>query len=180
MSSTITPAVLNYVANLPQTSHAIFCYESLDQAYEVFRAYVSGATERNEAVRILSSSKRSYDLFLQATGPPTKDLVNWIEMNAFASKTGFNSEKALSLAKSELDAALKLGFKGLRLFSLANDYLNYTSLMDVLEFEKQLGLRFPTSMSAICAYDIRGNLGEEALETLLKAHGSHIFQGVAG
>jgi hypothetical protein len=181
MSPTITQSVLDYVVCLPPTSHAVFCYENLDHAYEVFRAYVRGATERAEAVRILCSSKRSYDVFLQSAKlSPTKDHVNYVEMSAFSSKTGFNSEKALSLAKSELDATRKLGFKGLRLFSLGNEYLNYASLSDVLQFEKQLGLKFPSSMSGICAYDIRGSLGDEALSELLKAHGNHIFQGVAG
>ena len=180
MSSSITPSVLDFVARLPSTSHAIFCYESLDNACEVFRAYVKGATESDEAVRILCSSKSSYDAFMQSVKLPTaKDQVHHMDMSAFSSKRGFNSELAISLTKSELDATRKLGFKGLRVFSLANDYLNYASLNDVLQFEKQLGLRFPLPISGICAYDI-GSLVDEALADLLKAHGSHIFQGIAG
>lgn len=111
--------------------------------------------------------------------PAAKDHVHHMDMGAFSSKRGFNSELAISLTKSELDATRKLGFKGLRVFSLANDYLDYAPLNDVLQFEKQIGLKFPLSISGICAYDI-GSLGDEALAELLKAHGSHIFQGIAG
>jgi len=183
---TVDPSVLHYVAHLPPTAHAIFCYENVEAAREVLTSYLNGGQESNETVHILSSSRESFDDFLQSIklyAPFAEQRIDCIEMNKFSSKTkGIDYETALVLMKSRLDAAKRLGFSGLRIFILANDYLDYTTADGVLQFEKQLGQNLPFPMAAICAYDLAevGGRWDQVLLDLLKAHGAHIFKGLAG
>ena len=96
---------------------------------------------------IFSVLRESFDDFLQSIklyAPFAEQRIDCTEMDKFSSKTkGINYETALSLAKSRLDAARRSGFNGLRIFILANDYLDYTTPEGVLQFEKQLGQAFP-------------------------------------
>ena len=183
---TVDPSVLQYVAHLPPTAHAIFCYENVEEAREVLTSYLNGGQESNEAVHVLSSSRESFDDFLQSIklySPFAEQRIDCIEMNKFSSKTkGIDYETALALMKSKLDAAKRLGFSGLRIFILANDYLDYITADGVLQFEKQLGQNLPFPMAAICAYDLAeaGGRWDQVLLDLLKAHGGHIFKGLAG
>jgi hypothetical protein len=57
---TVANSVLRYVARLPATTHAVFCYEDTETARQVLMSYL------NEAVHILSYSRESLDLFLQS------------------------------------------------------------------------------------------------------------------
>jgi hypothetical protein len=183
---TVNPSVLEYVARLPQTSHAIFCYENVETARQVLISYMNGGQENNEAVHILSSSRESFDDFLQHIElyPPfAGQQIDCIEMNKFSSKSkGINYETGLALARSRLDTTKKSGFKGLRLFVLANDYLDYTPPEGVLKFEERLGQNFPSLITAICAYDLAeaGGIWDQVLPDLLKVHGACIFKGLAG
>lgn len=178
--------MLDYVAHLPPTAHAIFCYENVETVRQVLISYLKGSQESNEAVHILSSSRESFDDFLQSVklyAPFAEQQIDCIEMNKFSSKTkGIDLETALSLAKARLDAIKRLGFNGLRIFVLANDYLDYSNAEGVLKFEKQLGQNFPISMAAICGYDLTeaGGRWDQVLLDLLKAHGAHVFKGLAG
>jgi hypothetical protein len=183
---TVPPSVLDYVAHLPSSAHAIFCYENSEVARQVFVSYVNGAQEMNEPVHILSSSRESYENFLQSLklyASFAKQQIDCIEIHKFSSKSkGINHETALAIAKAQLDRNKSLGFNGLRIFVLANDYLDYTTPEGVLDFERQLGQSFPFHMTGICAYDLTegGGRWNEVLLDLLKAHGSHIFRGLAG
>lgn len=183
---TVNPSVLEYVAHLPPTAHAIFCYENVETVRQVLISYLKGSQERNEAVHILSSSRESFDDFLQALklyAPFSEQQIDSIEMNKFSSKTkGIDYETAMSLAKSRLDATKRLGFNGLRVFVLANDYLDYAPAEGVLKFEKQLGHNFSIPMAAICGYDLTeaGGRWDQVLLDLLKAHGAQVFKGLAG
>ena len=183
---TLPPSVLDYVARLPPTTHAVFCYENVEVAREVLISYLNGGKENNEAVYILSSSRESFDDFLQSIKlyePFAEQRIDCIEMNKFSSKTkGIDYEMALTLMKSRLDATKRLGLSGLRIFILANNYLDYTTAEGVLQFEKQLGQNLPFPISAICAYDLTeaGGRWDQVLLDLLKAHGAHIFKGLAG
>ena len=180
------PSLLDYVARLPPTAHAIFCYENVETAREVLVSYLNGAKERNEAVYILSSSRESFDDFLRSIklyAPFAEQRIECIEMNKFSSKTkGIDYETALALVKPRLDVTKRLGFSGLRIFILANDYLEYTTAEGVLQFETQLGQNLPVPMTVICAYDLgeAGGIWDQVLLDLLKVHGAHIFKGLAG
>ena len=178
----ITRSVLDHVACLPPKSHAIMCYEDTETACQVLSAFVEGAVEKNEAVHILCSSRNAYDAFMQTANvsPHARDHIQYLAMSEFSSKlAGLNREKALSLIKSALEATSKLGFSGLRIFTLSNQYFDHTSPHEVLRFEQQLGHEFPLPIAMICAYDT-SNLSDEILLELLRAHDSHIFQGIAG
>ena len=182
---TTPPSVLSYVAHLPPRAHAIFCYENVESAREVLVSYVNGGRERNEAISILGSSSESYDHFLQSTGLSAQFAehpIDFLEMNKFASAKGIEFETALTLAKSRLEAAKRTGSGGLRVFILANDYLDYTTVEGVLQFEKKLGENFSFPLTVICAYDLTevGARWDQVLLELLKAHGAHIFRGLAG
>jgi sugar phosphate isomerase/epimerase len=146
---------------------------------------MKGAQESNEVMQILSSSQGSCDNFLQAVKlyASAEQRIDCIEMSKFASKTkGINHETALALAKARLEAIRRLGFNGIRIFTLANDYLDYTTAEAVLQFEKQLGQNFPLPITGICAYDLTCAQGkwDRVLLDLLKAHGAHVFKGIAG
>jgi hypothetical protein len=120
---------------------------------------------------------------LKLYAPFEEQQIDCIEMNKFSSKTkGIDYETALGLAKSLLDATQRVGFNGLRIFVLANDYLNYATAQGVLKFEKQLGQKFPIPMAAICGYDLAEAEGrwDQVLLDLLKAHGAYVFKGLAG
>jgi hypothetical protein len=183
---TVTSSVLDYVAHLPPTAHAVFCYENVETVRQVLTSYLKGGKESNEAVHILSSSHESFDDFLQSVklyAPFAEQRIDCIEMNKFSSKTrGIDYETALDLAKSRLNATRRLGFNGLRIFVLANDYLDYATAEDVLKFEKQLGQNFSLPIAAICGYDLAkaGGRWDQVLLDLLKAHGAHVFKGLAG
>ena len=183
---TVDPSVLDYVAHLPPTAHAVFCYENVETVRQVLVSYLKGGQESNEAVYILSSSSETFDDFLQSLklyAPFAEQQIDCIEMSKFSSKTkGIDYETAMNLAKSRIDATKRLGFNGLRIFILANDYLNYATAEDVLKFEKQLGQNFPIPVAAICGYDLAeaGGRWDQVLLDLLKAHGAHVFKGLAG
>ncbi|MGD0421957.1 MAG: MEDS domain-containing protein [Candidatus Bathyarchaeia archaeon] len=183
---TVNPSVLDYVAHLPPTAHAVFCYENVETVRQVLVSYLKGSQERNEAVYILSSSRESFDDFLHSSklyAPFAEQQIDCIEMSKFSSRTkGIDYETAMNLIKSRLDATKRLGFNGLRIFVLANDYLDYATAEGVLEFEKQLGQNFPIPITAICAYDLAeaGGRWDQVLLDLLKAHGAHVFKGLAG
>ena len=183
---TVPSSVLDYVAHLPPSTHAIFCYENSEVARQVLMSYVNGAQEMNEEVHILSSSRESFENFIQSLKlyvSFAKQQISCIEIDHFSSKTkGINHETALALAKAQLDRNKSLGFNGLRIFALANDYLDYATPEGVLDFERQLGQSFPFRMTGICAYDLAegGARWNKVLLDLLKAHGSRIFKGLAG
>ncbi len=183
---TVDPSVLDYVAHLLPTAHAVFCYENVETVRQVLVSYLKGGQESNEAVYILSSSRESFDDFLLSLklyAPFAEQQIDCIEMSKFSSKTkGIDYETAMNLAKSRIDATKRLGFNGLRIFVLANDYLNYATAEDVLKFEKQLGQNFPIPVAAICGYDLAeaGGRWDQVLLDLLKAHGAHVFKGLAG
>jgi len=104
-------------------------------------------------------------------------------MNKFFSKTkGIRFETAMAVAKSTLDSTKMSGFNGLRLFILADDYLDYTSPQGVLRFEEWFGQNLPFPMTAICSYNLAEARGrwDEVLLDLLKVHGIRIFKGIAG
>ena len=155
-------------------------------AREVLISYLNGGKESSEAVCIISSSRGSFDDFLQSIRlyePFAEQRIDCIEMNKFSSKTkGIDYEMALTLMKSRLDATKRMGLSGLRIFILTNNYLDYTTAEDVLQFEKQLGQNLPFPISTICAYDLAeaGGRWDQVLLDLLKAHGAHIFKGLAG
>jgi len=180
------PSVLGYVAGVSLGTHAIFCYEDVEEAREVFASYVNGGREKNETVYILASSRESFDDFLQSMrliAPHAEQRINCLEMNKFSSKTkGIDYESALAHMKLPLDEVRELGFGGYRIFILGNDYLDYITADRVLQFEKQLGHNFTFPMAAICAYNLAEVEGrwDEVLLELLKAHGAHIFRGLAG
>ena len=172
------------VARLPPTTHAVLCYENTETARQVLMSYLNGARERNEAVHILSSSLKSLDVFLQSIGlhtPFEEERTKCIEVDKFCSE-GINYEKAMVLAKPTLDAVRRWGSNGLRIFALANDYLDYVTPEEVLQFESQMGNRFSIPVTGICAYDlVDARAGwDRILLDLLKAHGVHVFQGLAG
>jgi len=182
---TTPPSVLSYVAHLPPRAHAIFCYEDVESAREVLVSYINGGRERNEAICVLGSSRESYDHFLQSTGLSAQFAehpIDFLEMNKFASAKGIEFETALTLAKSRLEDAKRTGSSGLRVFILANDYLDYTTAEGVLQFEKRLGQNFAFPLTAVCAYDLTevGGRWDQILLELLKVHGAHIFKGLAG
>ncbi|HUO41931.1 MAG TPA: MEDS domain-containing protein [Methylomirabilota bacterium] len=180
------PSILDYVARVSPGTHAIFCYENVEEAREVFISYVSGGRDRNEAVYILASSRESFEDFLQSvrlSSPHAEQRIDFLEMNKLSSKSkGLDYEATLALMKPRLDEVKRLGFGGYRIFILANDYLDYTTAEGVLQFEKQLGQNFAFPMAAICAYDLAevGGRWDQVLLELLKAHGAHIFRGLAG
>ena len=140
----------------------------------------------NEAVRILSSSRESFENFLRSLKLRSTfagEQIDCIEMCEFSSKIkGINYETALSLTKGQLETNKSLGFNGLRIFTLANDYLDYATPEGVLDFERQLGQNFLFPMTGICAYDLAeaGVKWDKVLLDLLKAHGSYVFKGLAG
>jgi len=183
---TVDPSVLDYVAHLRPTAHAIFCYENFETVRQVLLSYLKGSQESNQAVYILSSSRESFDDFLQSLklyAPFGEQQIDCIEMNRFSSKMkGIDYEIALGLAKARLDATKRSGFNGLRIFVLANDYFDYATAEGVLKFEKQLGQNLPIPMTAICAYNLTEARGrwDQVLLDLLKAHGTHVFKGIAG
>jgi hypothetical protein len=178
--------VLDYVAHLAPSTHAVLCYENVETVRQVLVSYLKGSEESNEAVRILSSSRESFGDFLQSVklhAPFLEEQIDCIEMNKFSSKTGgIDYETALSLLKSRFDETKRLGFNGLRVLILANDYLEYTTPEGVLKFEKQLGQNFPFAMTVICGYDLAeaGGGWNQVLLDLLKVHRAHVFKGVAG
>ena len=134
---------------------------------------------------ILASSRESFEDFLQLvrlSSPHAEQQIDFLEMNKLSSKSkGLDYEATLALMKSRLEVK-RLGFGGYRIFILANDYLDYTTAEGVLQFEKQLGHNFAFPMAAICAYDLAeaGGRWDQVLLDLLKAHGAHIFKGLAG
>ena len=180
------PSILDYVARVSPRTHAIFCYENIEEAREVFISYVGGGRDRNEAVYILASSRESFEDFLQSvrlSSPHAEQRIDFLEMSKLSSKSkGLDYEATLALMKPLFDEVKQLGFGGYRIFILANDYLDYTTAERVLQFEKQLGHDFAFPMAAICAYDLAevGGKWDQVLLELLKAHGAHIFRGLAG
>jgi hypothetical protein len=159
------------------------CYEDTEIIRQVFKAFVDGSVEKNEAVQVICSSRNAYDAFMQIANlsPLARDHVQCLPMSEFSSKSGgVNHEKALSVIKSALEATSKMGFNGLRIFSLSNQYFDHISTDEVVRFEQQLGHEFTLPIAMICAYDTAKNLSDEVLLDLLRAHGSHIFQGLAG
>ena len=184
---TVTPSVLDYVTHLSPPAHAILCYESAETVRQVFISYLNGGREKNETVDVLSSSRETFNHFLQCIkySSPLKEQnpINCIEMAEFSSKTnGIDYGRSLTLMKSRLNIVKKLGFTGLRIFTIANDYLDYATPQEVLQLEQHWGQKFPYSITIMCSYDLTRAEGkfDVVLLDLLKAHGTHIFTGLAG
>jgi len=158
------------------TTHAIFCYEAPGTLTRGLRAYVEGSIEKNEAVKILSSSRSTYEDLLKHL--PEATLVR--NRVGFIPIMELNCEKYRTFAESTVDEIKRLGYTGVRIFCLATEYFAYSSPQEVIKLEKQLGHNFSFPMSAICAYDTTAGMKDEILAELLQAHGGHIFERIAG
>lgn len=190
VSSRVIPEVLNYVATLPLGSHAIFCYDSEQEAVQVFKSYLQGVLERDEAVHFLAPNHEVYTSFLQSTGVDIESLERHgrigclLISNFVVDKGHLSSAKALQSAVKLTQEDRELGFKGTRTFTPSTEqyYFEYGSPSDLLRYEHELGPSFNLPFSAFCTYNA-GRLVDLGLQDLLirlfQPHGQIIAKGLA-
>lgn len=183
--SGIAPEVLKYVANLPLGSHAIFYYDSDQEVAQVFKSYLQGALERDEAVHLIAPNHEIYTVFLRSADvsiePLEKDRRLGVTLisDFLVDKGRLSSSKALQSAVRLTQEDQQLGFKGTRTFTPSTEqyYLKYGSPSDLLRYEQGLGPTFNLPLLGFCSYNARrlAELGlHDVLISLFQPHGQII------
>jgi hypothetical protein len=187
--SGIAPEVLKYIANLPLGSHAIFYYDTEQEAAQVFKSYLQGGLERHEAVHLIAPNHEVYTDFLRNADvgiePLEKDrrLGFTLISDFLVDKGRLSSAKALQSAVRLTQEDRELGFKGTRTFTPSTEryYLEYCSPSDLLRYERELGPSFSLPLSGFCSYSSRrlAELGlHDLLISLFQPHGQIIAKGL--
>jgi len=173
--------VCEYLETLPLGSHGIICYDTDDELVQVFSSYLKGALERNEAFRLIAPTQNAHASILRRADLDAELLkgderVRLWPMTELFARTEGNPLDMGSVTRS----IRKLGqdgigrFKGTRVISLSEHYLDYTSPDNLLRLENELGRTFDLPLSVICTYDgpelIKRGLGEVMLG-LFRHHG---------
>ena len=175
---------------LPLGSHAIICYDTGDEAVQVFNSYLKGGLDRNEAVRVMAPSNNAYSDFLQRAGVDGKFLegdghlgfLSMAELFADKGERPLKTDNAFQLMKKLAQESRDAGFKGTRVISRAEGHLEYSTPSALLRFEREIGRTFNFPISLICAYDGHKlvELGfDELLLSLFQYHGTIIGKELA-
>ena len=192
-SSEISPQPLDYVLNLQPGSHAIFCYDKQEEAAQVFNSYLQGGLERREAVHLVAPKNETYASFLRDADVDIESLEKDRRLGCTLISDGCvdlgrlsgpkASQTIMKLAQEDHD----LGFKGSRIITLKEHYLEYATPSDLLQYEREIKRAYnartqnlPTS--GICMYRARRlvDLGlHELLMNLFQPHDQIIGKGLA-
>lgn len=178
--------VLDCVARLSTGAHAIFLYETEQQASKVFGAYVDGALERDESIFFISSSQENLGRFLGLAGSDVPSLeknalFKYVPLLDFCFQNGhLSQQKASENMRVLLTGLDELRFTGARFIVRTDQCLKYASTQELVRFERELGLSFGGAVSVMCSYDANKftgvGLGNLLIE-LIKLHGHGIFKG---
>lgn len=171
-------------------SHAVFCYDSEQEAAQVFKSYLQGGFERDEAVHLLAPNHEAYTGFLQGTGVDIESLERDKRLGCLlisdccVDKGRLSSAKVFQSAANLTQGDHELGFKGTRTFTPSTEqyYLGYASPSDLLRYEYELGPSFNLPLSGFCTYNASRlvDLGLlDLLISLFKPHGQIIAKGLA-
>jgi len=176
----ISPNVCEYIEALQLGSHAIFCYDIKEEVVQVFNSYLKGGIDRNEALRLMTPTREVYSDFLQGAGVDPKLLerdgrLHFLAMRElFADKGPLNIHRVLQFMQKLAQEDRDGGFKGTRVISLSEYYLEYTSPSDLLQFEREIGRDSNLPLTVTCTYDgrklLKRGLGELLL-SLFQHHG---------
>ena len=93
-----------------------------------------------------------------------------------------SAAKAVHSATKLLHEDHDLGFKGTRIVSISETYLEISSPSDLLRYEKELGSSFNLPLSALCLYSasrIAERRLDEFLLRLFPAHGVIVGKSMA-
>jgi len=177
--------VCEYVAALPLGSHAILCYDTEAEAAQVFNSYLKGGLDRDEVVRLIAPTRQVYSQFLHGTGVDPERLerdgrlrfLSMPELFANNGRSPLNIDRAFQLMWKLSQEDRDEGFKGTRVISLSDHYLEYISPSDLLRLERAIGCTSNLSLTATCTYDgrklLKRGLGEFLL-SLFQHHGKII------
>jgi len=182
-----SPEVLDYVARLSTGSHALFLYETVRQASEVFRAYLDGAIDRGEAIFFTGSSHENLRDFLGLAGAEVPSLekdgiLRHVPLWDFCFEDWqLSRRKAWESVQGLLRGVAESGLKGARVILLADRCLRYAMPKELVQFEREWGISFDSPVSVICSYDVSRmsslGLGSLMIE-LIRLHGHGIFKGL--
>jgi len=160
-------------------SHGIVCYDTEDEVVQVFSSYLKGGLERNENVRLIAPTHNAYSDMLQRADIDAKELegggkLRFLPMTDLIAPSGNPMDIDVILRSMRQVGQQGNGFKGTRVISLSERYLDYTSPDNLLRLENALGHAFDLPLSVICTYDgrelIKRGLGEVLL-SLFQPHG---------
>ena len=182
--------VLDYVAKLTPTAHAVFFYDADKVAAEVFAAFVNGGVERKQTTYFVSPSREVYTHLLELGRVKIDELEKAGHLNHISSAEFYfdggrlSCKKVLENAQILIRRTHESGFKAMRLISMADWASLPTSVSapDVAAYERAIGKICPPEMSAICSYNARKSIdrgGHEFFIDLLQAHGDIVFKGLA-
>jgi hypothetical protein len=189
-SSGISADVLDYVSTLPLGSHSVFCYDSEQEVAEVFRSYLQGGLERDEAVHIVAPNHLAYKSFAQRAGVDIEPLEEDRRLgcvlisDVLVDKGRLSSRKVFQAVLSLSQEDREFGFKGTRTITPSTEqyYFEYGSPSDLLRYEHELGSNFDLPLSGFCTYNARRlvDLGLEVfLISLFQPHGHIIAKTLA-
>ena len=180
--------VLEYVSELCPRSHAIFCYDDDSVADQVFKAFLEAGFKGSEAVHIVTPSEDEYATLMRRVGIDKDSMerehrLTFVPIEEFNVEQGhLSSAKALRICDRLIKDDRTHGFRGSRLTSLTEFYLEYASPAELVQFEHDLGLKHNASLSAICSYDMRTLrrrcIGDQLID-LFQHHGHIIGMGLA-
>lgn len=179
-TSLLSPKVCEYVEAIPLGSHAILCHDTKEEVAQVFKSYLKGGLDRNESVRLITPTREVYSDFLKGIDVDAKLLEGDERLrflstpDLFADRDPLNTERWFQSMQKLVQEDHDGGFKGTRVISLSEYYLDYISPSDLLKLERELGRTFNLPFTVICTYDahklLKLGLGELLL-SLFQHHG---------
>ena len=175
----LSPKVCEYVEAIPLGSHAILCYDTTEEAAQVFKSYLKGGLDRNESVHLITPTREVYSDFLKGGDVDAKLLegdkrLRCLSIPDLFDKGPLNTGRWFQSMQKIMQEDRDGGFKGTRVISLSDYLLEYISPSDLLRFERELGRTFNLPFTAICTYDAHKLLKQghgELLLSLFQHHG---------
>lgn len=189
-TSDLSEKVMDFVKELNPRDHVVYFYQSLEAKHDVLFSYLKAGLQNGYSVAYVASEETTSSI-----RDCMKQFGIEVEKNE---KTGalqildysdiyiingrFEIKTTLGKWKDLHNAALKKGFKGLRVTGEMSCFFDHYLLGELVEYEKSLHRVLDLPMTAICAYNTE-NLAKaknpiDLYTELVRAHGAVLFAGI--
>ena len=181
---------LKYLEKLEASDHGIFFYRAPEEKRRVLFTFLKAGLDRDEGAVYVAGDeaprmirRAMLNFGLDVKGLERKGLLkvaNYDEVYIVDGKVEVSN--ILALWKKAYETALERGLKGLHACGETGCFFRHNLVEELVEYEKAIGRRLKTPMTALCAYSLDhiGLLEGNLFYDLVKSHGHVISPGFAG
>jgi sugar-specific transcriptional regulator TrmB len=189
-TTAVPEQVVRFMEQLRPTNHLIFVYDSPDAKYNVLFNYLKAGLDREEAGVYVAGDETPSQIraAMKRFGLRVEDYEQTGALQLFGCEDiyivdgKFSMATTMNLWTQLCNAALKKGFKGLRITGEMACFFKHSLVPELLEYEKALHTILDIPMIAVCAYNASQiNKSEDPVNLyseLTRAHGTVLFTGL--